>query len=42
MKKKNLENKEEKGGEEMNEQITIDDFGKMDMRIGEILEAEKK
>lgn len=38
---KNLGNKEEKGGEEMSEQITIDDFGKMDMRIGEILEAEK-
>lgn len=47
-KKKNQENKndeddskKEKRNEEMSDQITIDDFAKMDIRIGEILEAEK-
>ncbi|MEA4957658.1 MAG: methionine--tRNA ligase [Methanobrevibacter sp.] len=50
---KNLEDKEnekeinnntnsiETGDEKLSEKITIDDFAKMDIRIGEILEAEK-
>jgi methionyl-tRNA synthetase len=43
----NRENKDKKsstkmkGDNNMSEGITIDDFGKMDIRIGEILEAEK-
>ncbi|MBZ9571498.1 methionine--tRNA ligase [Methanobrevibacter sp. TMH8] len=34
-------NKNDKGVENMSDQITIDDFAKMDIRIGQILEAEK-
>ena len=40
---KESKNKNEKdiGDKNMSEQVTIDDFAKMDIRIGEILEAEK-
>ena len=38
---KNLENEEESGEDTMSDIITIDDFGKMDIRIGNILKAEQ-
>lgn len=37
---KNLENEEESGEDTMTDIITIDDFGKMDIRIGNIIKAE--